>query len=66
MDPHTGEIIATPLALHNDPNIYTRSQTVGLFSDSLVEGRYELGSIMKPLTNGGGIDSGAITGCDDL
>jgi len=37
----------------------TTDQSV--FSNSLVEGRYELGSIMKPLTMAAGIDSGAIT-----
>lgn len=61
MDPHTGEIYAIGSRPSFDPNAYNLVTDNSLFSDRLVEGRYELGSIMKPLTMAAGIDSGAIT-----
>jgi cell division protein FtsI/penicillin-binding protein 2 len=44
-----------------DPNTYNAEKDVAVFTDPLVEGRYEMGSIMKPLTMAAGIDTGAIT-----
>lgn len=61
MDPHTGEIVAMAQAPTFDPNTYNTVTDVGIFSNQLVEGRYEMGSIIKPLTMAAGIDSGAIT-----
>jgi stage V sporulation protein D (sporulation-specific penicillin-binding protein) len=61
MDPKTGEIYAIGARPSFDPNTYNTVSNEAVFSDPLVEGRYELGSIMKPLTMAAGIDSGAIT-----
>jgi len=61
MDPHTGEIVAMGSRPSFDPNTYNTVTDAAVFMDPLVEGRYELGSIMKPLTMAAGIDSGAVT-----
>jgi cell division protein FtsI/penicillin-binding protein 2 len=61
MDPHTGEIIAMAARPSFDPNSYNTVTDVSVYANPLVNGRYELGSIMKPLTMAAGIDSGAVT-----
>jgi stage V sporulation protein D (sporulation-specific penicillin-binding protein) len=61
MDPHTGEIYAMAMDPTYDPNNYNAVTDPGLFQNSLVSGRYEMGSIMKPLTMAAGIDSGAVS-----
>lgn len=61
MDPHTGEILAIGMRPGFNPNTYNTVNNPAVFANPLVEGRYELGSIMKPLTVAAGIDSGAIT-----
>ncbi len=61
MDPHTGEIYALAMRPSFDPNTYNTVTDPKLYADALVEGRFELGSIMKPLTMASAIDSGAVT-----
>ncbi|MBM3261058.1 penicillin-binding protein 2 [Candidatus Kaiserbacteria bacterium] len=61
MDPHTGEIIAMALRPSFDPNTYNLESDPAVYSNPMVAGRYELGSIMKPLTVAAGLDAGAIT-----
>lgn len=61
MDPRTGEIVAMAARPAFDPNTYNTVTDPSVFSNPLVEGRYELGSIMKPLTVAAGIDAGAVT-----
>lgn len=61
MDPKTGVIYAIAVAPSFDPNTYGSVSDPSVFSNPLVEGRYELGSIMKPLTMAAAIDSGAVT-----
>lgn len=61
MNPHTGEVYAIASRPAFDPNTYNTVTNPAVFSNPLVEGRYELGSIMKPLTMAAGIDSGAVT-----
>lgn len=61
MDPTTGEIVAMALRPGFDPNTYNTVKDPSVFANQLVEGRYEMGSIMKPLTMAIGIDSGAVT-----
>lgn len=60
MDPHTGAIIAMGVRPSFDPNTYNLETDPAVFANQMVNGRYELGSIMKPLTMAAGIDSGAI------
>ncbi len=60
MDPHSGAMYAVGARPSFDPNTYNLADPT-TFSDPLVSGRYELGSIMKPLTMAAGIDSGAVT-----
>lgn len=61
MDPKTGEIVAMGVRPAFDPNTYNTVNDASVFTNPLVEGRYEMGSIMKPLTMAVGIDSGAVT-----
>jgi stage V sporulation protein D (sporulation-specific penicillin-binding protein) len=61
MDPHTGEIVAIANRPAFDPNTYNTVTDQKVFQNQLIEGRYELGSIMKPLTVAAGIDAGAVT-----
>ena len=60
MDPHTGEIYAMAQRPSFDPNTYNTVDDVNIFSNQLVEGDYEMGSIMKPLTMAAGLDTGAV------
>lgn len=61
MDPRTGAIVAMATRPTYDPNTYNTVDDAAVFSNPMVEGRYELGSIMKPLTMAAGIDSGSVT-----
>lgn len=61
MDPHTGEIYAMAARPDFNPNTYNTVDNIGVFSNQLVEGDYEMGSIMKPLTMAAGIDTGAVS-----
>ena len=54
MDPHTGAIYAMGMDPSFDPNNYGNVQDAGVYQNSLVSGRYEMGSIMKPLDHGRG------------
>ncbi len=61
MDPKSGEIFALALAPSFDPNTFNLVEDVSIFTNPLVERRYEMGSIVKPLTIAAAIDAGAIT-----
>ncbi|MBI4088244.1 penicillin-binding protein 2 [Candidatus Kaiserbacteria bacterium] len=61
MDPHTGEIVAMAGRPAFDPNTYGSVTDPSVFQNPLVDGRYEMGSIMKPLTMAAAIDAGAVT-----
>lgn len=61
MDPHTGHIIAIAARPTFDPNTYNTVSDPSWYDNPLVSGRYELGSIMKPLTMAAAIDSGAVS-----
>lgn len=61
MDPHTGEVVAMALRPTFDPNQYGSVEDPSYFANQLVEGRYEMGSIMKPLTMAIGLDTGKVT-----
>lgn len=61
MNPKTGEIYAMGAVPTFDPNNFAKEKNQAVFVNPLVEGVYEMGSIIKPLTIAAGIDSGVIT-----
>ena len=61
MDPHTGAIYAMAGTPSYDPNNFSSVDNPIVYQNKEVQGRYEMGSIMKPLTMTAGIDSGAVT-----
>ncbi len=61
MNPKTGEIYAMAAAPTYDPNFFSKEKNQTVFANPLVEGVYEMGSIIKPLTLAAGIDAGVIT-----
>jgi len=61
INPYTGEIYALGVYPGFDLNNYGKVDSVSVYGNPLVEGVYEMGSIMKPLTVAAGLDSGAIT-----
>lgn len=61
MDPVTGEIQAMASLPSYDPNNTLAAKNVSVFSNSLVEHVYEMGSIVKPLTMAMALDAGVVT-----
>jgi stage V sporulation protein D (sporulation-specific penicillin-binding protein) len=61
IDPNTGEIYAMGLSPTFDLNKFNEEKNISVFNNPLVEGLYEMGSIIKPLTVAAGLDSGSIT-----
>lgn len=61
MDPKTGEIIAMATTPSFDPNNFSKEKNQKVFVNPMVEGVYEMGSIVKPLTMAAGLDAGVIT-----
>ncbi len=61
MNPKTGEIYAMGAAPSFDPNNFSKEKNQGVYVNPLVEGVYEMGSIIKPLTMAAGIDAGVVT-----
>lgn len=61
IDPNTGEIYSMALTPSFDPNNYGNVKDISVFNNPLVEGLYEMGSIIKPLTVAAGLDAGVIT-----
>ena len=61
IDPMTGTVYAMALSPTFNLNKFNEEKNVSVFNDPLVEGLYEMGSIVKPLTIAAGLDTGAIT-----
>jgi len=61
IDPTTGEIYAMAISPTFNLNKFSEEEDISIFNNPLVEGLYEMGSIIKPLTMAAGIDSGAVT-----
>ncbi len=61
VDPMTGEIYAMGINPTFDLNNFNLVTDISVFNNPLVEGVYELGSIIKPLTVAAGLDAGVIT-----
>jgi cell division protein FtsI/penicillin-binding protein 2 len=60
IDPLTGEIYAMAVSPTYNLNKFSLEKDLSVFNNPLVEGLYEMGSIIKPLTMAAGIDSGAV------
>lgn len=61
MNPKNGEIYAMATMPSFDPNSFSKEKDQRVFSNPLVDGVYEMGSIIKPLTMAAGIDTGVVT-----
>ncbi|MBI5799093.1 MAG: penicillin-binding protein 2 [Candidatus Yonathbacteria bacterium] len=61
MNPKTGAIYAMATLPNFDPNNFSKEKDPAVFSNPLVDGVYEMGSIIKPLTMAAGIDAGVVT-----
>ncbi len=61
MDPQTGAILAMDAVPSFDPGIYEKTEDLSYFSNQLVSGAYEMGSIIKPLTVAAALDSQSVT-----
>ena len=61
IDPRTGEIKAMALTPAFDPNSPASAPDSSVFSNKLVEDRYEMGSIIKSLTYAIGLETKSIT-----
>jgi len=60
MEPKTGKILAMAAKPDFDPNFYNKVEDHSLFSNPLVSGVFEMGSVMKPITLSIAIDRGSI------
>jgi cell division protein FtsI/penicillin-binding protein 2 len=61
IDPQTGAVLAMALTPTFDPNTPQDAESSAVFTNKLVESRYEMGSIVKSLTYAIGLEEGAIT-----
>lgn len=61
MDPKTGAIYAMAVNPSFDLNEYGKVKNSSVFTNTLVQNVYEMGSIMKPITVASGLDAGVVT-----
>jgi len=61
MNPSTGEIYAMAVNPSFDPNDFSKEKNASVFKNPLVDGVFEMGSIVKPLVMAAGIDTGVVT-----
>lgn len=61
MNPNNGQIMAMANFPTYDPNDYTNVTDYGVFQNDIVSKPYEVGSVMKTLSMGAGLDSGAVS-----
>ncbi len=61
MDPKNGKMLALSSFPSFDPNNYGKEKDYGVFQDPVVESRFELGSVVKPLTMAAGINEHLVT-----
>jgi cell division protein FtsI/penicillin-binding protein 2 len=61
MDPNTGRVMAMANLPTYDANKYTEVEDYRLFQNGIVSDPYEVGSVMKVLSMGAGLDSKAVT-----
>lgn len=60
MNPSNGQIMAMANYPSYDPSQYNKVTDYGVFQNATVSEPYEVGSALKPLTMGAGLDSGAV------
>ncbi len=61
LDPKTGKILAMAAKPDFDPNFYNKIEKLALFLNPIVSSRFEMGSVMKPITISSALDKGSIT-----
>ncbi len=61
MNPTTGAVLAMANYPTFDPSQYSKVEDYNLFQNKIISTPYENGSVIKALTMGAGIDSGAVT-----
>lgn len=61
MDPNTGRVLAMANLPTYEADKYTEIEDYQLFQNSIVSNPYEVGSVMKVLSMGAGLDSGAVS-----
>jgi cell division protein FtsI/penicillin-binding protein 2 len=61
MNPQNGEIYAMAISPTFDLNSFNTQTDPVIYANAMVQNRYEMGSIIKPLTMAAGLDSGAVT-----
>lgn len=61
MNPNNGAIMAMANYPTYDPGTYGKVEDYSVFQNSIVSAPYENGSVIKALTMGAGLDSGAVT-----
>lgn len=61
MDPNTGRVLAMANFPTYNPDKYNEVEDYSVFQNKIVSAPYEAGSVMKTLTMGAGLDSGAVT-----
>lgn len=61
INPKNGSIYAMAKAPTFDLNNFQKEKNVSVFNNPIVEGDYEMGSIVKALTMGAALDAGAVT-----
>jgi cell division protein FtsI/penicillin-binding protein 2 len=61
MNPQNGEIYAMAISPTFDLNSFNTQTDPVIYANAMVQNRYEMGSIVKPLTMAAGLDSGAVT-----
>ncbi|MBI5077361.1 penicillin-binding protein 2 [Candidatus Falkowbacteria bacterium] len=60
MEPASGKILALCDAPDFDPNEYNKVKNLGVFMNAAISKNYEPGSVFKPITMAGAIDSGKV------
>lgn len=61
INPISGEVYSMAVNPSFDPNYYGSETSTNVFSNPIVEGVFEMGSTIKPLTMAAGLDFGAVT-----
>lgn len=61
INPKTGAIYAMGTLPTFNPNTFNTEKKTSVFPNPIVEGVFEMGSIIKPLTMAAGLDAGAVT-----